>query len=164
MNTFLPYPSFKDSAKVLDFHRLGKQRIECLQILNCLKIGPYQYNETIQPKKTPWYFHPATQMWKGYEKSLAIYGLYICNEWINRGYKDSCFDKLQLYIPNYIFKEDNYIDYSGLSSLLYPSPKFLGNKDFHLAMQSNLIRKAPDFYKPIFGFDIPENLPYIWRV
>ena len=36
MQTFLPYASFEESAKVLDRQRLGKQRVECLQIFNAL--------------------------------------------------------------------------------------------------------------------------------
>ena len=40
-------------------------------------------------------------------------------------------------------------------------PEWLGNPDFHIAHQSNLIRKKPEFYIPIFG-NIPDNLEYIW--
>ena len=38
MQTFLPYPDFAESAKVLDNKRLGKQRVECLQIMKALKV------------------------------------------------------------------------------------------------------------------------------
>ena len=34
MQTFLPYESFRESAKVLDWRRLGKQRVEGMQIIN----------------------------------------------------------------------------------------------------------------------------------
>lgn len=33
MQTFLPYANFEASAKVLDYKRLGKQRVEAKQIL-----------------------------------------------------------------------------------------------------------------------------------
>lgn len=36
MQTFLPYPNFKASARVLDTKRLGKQRVENLQIMSAL--------------------------------------------------------------------------------------------------------------------------------
>ena len=36
MQTFLPYKSFNKSFKVLDYRRLGKQRVEAMQILNVL--------------------------------------------------------------------------------------------------------------------------------
>ena len=37
MQTFLPYPDFTQSAKTLDYRRLGKQRVEAWQILNALR-------------------------------------------------------------------------------------------------------------------------------
>jgi hypothetical protein len=36
MQTFLPYPDFRKSAEVLDRQRLGKQRVEGLQLINSL--------------------------------------------------------------------------------------------------------------------------------
>ena len=36
MQTFLPYPSMGQSVRCLDYRRLGKQRVEALQILNAL--------------------------------------------------------------------------------------------------------------------------------
>ncbi len=36
MQTFLPHESFKKSFKVLDYRRLGKQRVEAHQVLNVL--------------------------------------------------------------------------------------------------------------------------------
>lgn len=38
MQTFLPYPSFVESAKCLDRQRLGKQRVEVLQLLKALLV------------------------------------------------------------------------------------------------------------------------------
>ena len=40
MQTFLPYPSFEESAKVLDWRRLGKQRVEGMQIINAISGVP----------------------------------------------------------------------------------------------------------------------------
>ena len=34
MQTFLPYDNFEESASVLDWKRLGKQRVEAMQIVN----------------------------------------------------------------------------------------------------------------------------------
>ena len=39
MQTFLPYSNFYKSAKVLDQKRLGKQRVEVLQLLNSIKAS-----------------------------------------------------------------------------------------------------------------------------
>ena len=40
MQTFLPYKSFEESAKVLDWRRLGKQRVEGMQIINAIEQKP----------------------------------------------------------------------------------------------------------------------------
>lgn len=54
MQTFLPYSSFKDSARVLDRQRLGKQRVENMQIITALLDPDYG-----------WQNHPAVNMWRG---------------------------------------------------------------------------------------------------
>ena len=163
MQTFLPYESFKDSAAVLDYRRLGKQRVECLQILQTLAKGQYTCEHcgytgayltcptcVKKNKITPWYNHPAVQMWKGYEIALVRYGWYICGEWINKhGFKDN----LTYRILNFVPKDKNVDDFI--------NPPWLGNNDFHLSHKSNLIRKKPEHYKSIFN-DVPDNLPYYW--
>ena len=83
MQTFLSSTSFEQSAKWLDTQRLGKQRVECLQILRALTNPNYG-----------WQNHPCIKMWRGYEYALARYGLKICEEWVKRGHKDTCFQKI----------------------------------------------------------------------
>jgi len=41
MQTFLPYPDFERSARALDLKRLGKQRVECIQVLRGLTRPGY---------------------------------------------------------------------------------------------------------------------------
>ena len=136
MQTFLPYPDFKESAKYLDYRRLGKQRVEVLQLLNSFH----------KPNYKGWKNHPAREMWRGYENALVMYGQAICNEWLSRGYKDTCFGKITAH-------------YNGnLNSEL---PSWVGREDIHLSHKSNLIRKYPEYYKP-FWPDVPDNLEYIW--
>lgn len=137
MQTFLPYEDFDLTAECLDMRRLGKQRVECLQILKVL------HGET-----KGWQNHPAVKMWRGYEACLAIYGMAICQEWIERGYKDTCMKKI----------EDYYV-YSGQLKVKYPP--FLGNIDFHNSHKSNLLRKMPEHYG-LLGWNIPDDLPYVW--
>ena len=57
MQTFLPYDDFVLSLDCLDYRRLGKQRVEAMQLLNAMKR-----------EKGGWINHPATKMWRGYEK------------------------------------------------------------------------------------------------
>ena len=59
MQTFLPYKSFRKTALCLDNKRLGKQRVETLQILRAL-TGYYNQSGA-------WLNHPAVKMWRGYE-------------------------------------------------------------------------------------------------
>ena len=136
MQTFLPTSNFAESAKYLDYRRLGKQRVEVLQLLNSFH----------KPNYKGWKNHPAREMWRGYENALVMYGQAICNEWISRGYKDTCFGKITAH-------------YNGnLNSKL---PSWVGREDIHLSHKSNLIRKYPEYYKP-FWPDVPDNLEYIW--
>lgn len=79
----MPSTSFEQSAKWLDTRRLGKQRVECLQILKALTDPSYG-----------WQNHPAVKMWRGYEYTLIYYGWTTCMEWTKRGYKDNCLDKI----------------------------------------------------------------------
>ncbi|WP_413470952.1 MSMEG_6728 family protein [Streptomyces peucetius] len=79
MQTFLPYPDFRSSALVLDRRRLGKQRVEALQVLRGLVVPGYG-----------WRHHPAVRMWAGYEEALVRYGLEVCKVWREQGHQDGC--------------------------------------------------------------------------
>jgi hypothetical protein len=76
MQTFLPYPDFKESARVLDRQRLGKQRVECYQIWRALT-----------GLSNGWVNHPATKMWAGHVDALCDYYARVCEEWVCRGYR-----------------------------------------------------------------------------
>jgi hypothetical protein len=78
MQTFLPYSSFTESARCLDYKRLGKQRVEAFQLLKAIKDPNYG-----------WQNHPATRMWRGHYWALAKYYNTVLREWIRRGYKNN---------------------------------------------------------------------------
>lgn len=117
MQTFLPYPDYRECARVLDYRRLGKQRVEAWQILQAMK------RET-----GGWVNHPAVNMWRGYEDSLNEYGREMCLEWRERGYTDNMLERFVCV--------DNPTP-----------PMWLGDSRLHLSHQSNLIRKDPEYYK-----------------
>jgi hypothetical protein len=142
MQTFLPYPDFAESAKVLDYRRLGKQRVEVLQLLKALRTGG------------GWSNHPAAKMWQGYEQALVDYGFAMIQEWVDRGYKDTCHDKICDIVA------DISEDWEPNGAIF---PRWLGNEDFHAAHRSNLLRKDPIHYGQ-FGWTEPNDLPYIWLV
>ena len=78
MQTFLPYNDFKKSAECLDNKRLGKQRVEALQILKAIYIEDYG-----------WKNHPAVKMWKEYPHALMLYMNACIREWKDRGFKNT---------------------------------------------------------------------------
>src|SRR5687767_8240455 len=77
VQTFLPYPSFDRSAAVLDIPRLGKQRVETLQILRAITFEDYG-----------WRNHPAVTMWVGHTPALVAYGMAVTRRWQAAGYGD----------------------------------------------------------------------------
>lgn len=137
MQTFLPYSDYDQSAKVLDRQRLGKQRVETLQLLKALA-----------GQTKGWRTHPAALMWRGYERQLALYGLSMCAEWIARGYQDTCAEKI-----------------TALAGLFTGSgkPDWLGERVFHASHRSNLLRKDHNYYSQ-FNWSEPDDLPYVWPV
>lgn len=139
MQTFLPYPDFRASAACLDNRRLGKQRVETLQILNALT-----------GRSKGWTQHPATLMWAGYERVLCDYGFAICQEWTNeRFFFDTCAYQIGLIYQTLPLPKQ------------VGNPPWLGDPAFHLSHQSNLIRKDPAHYAPLFP-GVPDNLRYVW--
>ncbi|MFC7715973.1 MSMEG_6728 family protein [Nonomuraea recticatena] len=79
MQTFLPYPDFVATSLILDPRRLGKQRVEAIQVLRGLTVVGYG-----------WRHHPAVAMWAGYEEALTRYGMEMCRAWCEIGYADTC--------------------------------------------------------------------------
>lgn len=145
MQTFLPLPDYAASAVTLDQQRLGKQRVEVLQILNVLHDIP-----TESGKPRGWYNHPAVRMWRGFELQLCEYGLTIVEEWKRRGYKDTCYEKIS-----------QHMDWAEGGNMLKPA--WFGDTALHLSHQSNLVRKDPKHYRKYFP-DVPDDLEYVWPV
>lgn len=143
MQTFLPYRSFTKTASVLDYRRLGKQRVEAWQILNVLLKKGVQ-------DKVAWSNHPAVLMWENHEMALCIYGAEICKEWIRRGYKDTMLPRFSR-----LFEQLYYKDYNK------KLPSWLGNIKFHKSHKSNLLRKDKEHYKK-FKWNVSDNLEYVW--
>ena len=136
MQTFLPYPNYIRSVQALDNKRLGKQRVEAMQLINILE------NKT---EGKGWRSHPALKMWIGYTNSLKYYCNCCIDEWIRRGFK------------NTMVKYD--VDHQN------EDPWFIGNVEFHRAMRARLIEKNEEFYLPKFPNDKGFNGgKYFWPV
>jgi hypothetical protein len=144
MQTFLPYPSFERTARVLDVRRLGKQRVEALQVLRAQHVPNYG-----------WRHHPAAKMWRGHDEALVSYGVTICREWIRRGHRDTVLEQLVGLAPDGEVLPQAELRRRGLL------PPWLGNRAFHRAHQSSLVRKDPELYRAAFP-NVPDDLPYVW--
>lgn len=128
MQTFLPYPDFEKSAKALDDKRLGKQRIEVVQILNALT-----------GVSKSWQAHPAILMWKGYEIALTSYGYAICREWIARGFEDNCMKVLESTIDSWLMSNPKPIAANEF-------PTWFGDERLHSNHRARLMEKATSAY------------------
>src|SRR3954447_2674878 len=144
LQTFLPYADFAASAAVLDDRRLGKQRVETLQILRALVFPSYK----------GWKNHPATRMWRGFTPALVAYGLAVCAEWSRRGRADAGAETL--------------VEFTGGASpdvgrlrRAGALPPWLGLEQLHVSHRSSLVRKLPEHYRRYFP-DVPDDLPYVW--
>jgi hypothetical protein len=133
MQTFLPYPDFAKTASVLDYRRLGKQRLECKQIYMALTNPTYG-----------WQNHPAVKQWKGYESALVRYAIAICKNWRSRGYKD-----VQL---------DYFVALPHRSTKL---PPWMGNEAFHASHREALLFKNLNWYSQ-WGWSEKPKKEYVW--
>ncbi|MEU2699162.1 MULTISPECIES: MSMEG_6728 family protein [Micromonospora] len=148
MQTFLPYPDFLASARTLDQKRLGKQRVEAIQVLRGLTRPDYG-----------WRNHPAVKMWAGYEEALTRYGLDMCAVWCEPGRADTCAGTLATDLAaacaiSVIRTQDELAAAGEL-------PPWLGRDDLHRSHQSSLLRKDPAHYAPLFA-DVSPDLEYVW--
>lgn len=149
MQTFLPYADFEQCAEVLDDRRLGKQRVEALQVMRALTVEGYG-----------WQSHPAVLMWKGYEEALAAYGAAVCGAWCRRGFADTCATKIEADARTAgVTSVRSQVELDAADRL----PPWLGDESLHRSHRSALVRKDPAYYQQRFP-DVPDDLPYEWPV
>lgn len=144
MQTFLPYEDYARSASVLDRPRLGKQRVETLQVLRALVIPDYG-----------WQRHPVVQMWTGYVPALVSYGLACTQEWTAGGAADTTAALITEFAPEVAGVAQEDLARAG------HLPPWTGDERLHLSHRSNLVRKDPERYRPVLGA-VPDDLPYWW--
>jgi len=141
MQTFLPYDDYGASMACLDNVRLGNQ----------------VYREGVTLLCGGWPNHPASKMWVGYERSLALYCFRGAQEMVARkGTKYSWKDEVCIKWLRY-FQD-------AIASLTDTGrPPWLGNPDIHASHRSNLLKKNPSHYAQ-FGWQEPDDLAYVWPV
>jgi hypothetical protein len=156
MITFLPYANFAQTARCLDWQRLGKQRVEARQVLFAItqpddrlrkagfsKRGKPLISYNDDTAKPEWRRHPAALMWRGYASALAQYGDFIIMEWVYRGYNNN------MSLSGFLDVES--IDY----------PPWLGDEKLHNSHKAALLFKNPEFYQR-FGWDVQPAQGYYW--
>jgi Pyrimidine dimer DNA glycosylase len=149
MQTFTPYPNFEESLRALDLKRLGKQRVEVIQIVRALTVPGYA-----------WSSHPAVLMWQGYEEALGRYGLTACEVWIERGFGDSCAATITADLRAAGIAEiGSYKELAASDAL----PSWLFDERVQLSHRSSLLRKDPEHYGPLFPPDTPRDRPVARR-
>jgi hypothetical protein len=148
MQTFLPVADFAHSARLLDSPRLGKQRVETLQVLRALELPDYG-----------WASHPVVRMWRGRTPGLVAYGLAMVRAWRERGFADTTETLIGEFAPEVVGVPQAELAAAGAL------PSWVGDEAVHLSHRSNLIAKDPEFYRPrfteLFGPE-PDDLPYVW--
>ncbi|MHA6792088.1 MSMEG_6728 family protein [Pseudonocardia bannensis] len=149
MQTFLPYPDFAASAATLDDLRLGKQRVEALQVVRALTRETYG-----------WKRHPAVRMWDGHTEAAAAYGLAVCAEWTARGRPDTCAVSIgEDLVAAGMAPPRSQAELEAAGLL----PGWLGDERVHRSHRAALLRKDPAHYGPLFPAEDPD-LPYFWPV
>jgi hypothetical protein len=150
VQTFTPYADFEQSLRSLDLKRLGKQRVEVIQIVRALTVPGYA-----------WANHPAVLMWKGYEEALGRYGLTSCEVWVERGFADSCAATITADLRAAGIPEIRTYDELAAAAAL---PPWLADEALQRSHRSSLLRKDPQHYGPLFPPDTPADLEYVWPV
>jgi hypothetical protein len=144
MQTFLPYADFRRSAESLDDRRLGKQRVETLQVMRALTLPDYG-----------WQHHPVVAMWRGFRPALMAYQDATCAVWLERGFADTCLGKTLVDLAR--VPEDREAYERGD----FPLPPWNDDEAVHESHRSKLVQKEPEFYRERFP-EVPDDLPYVW--
>jgi len=134
MQTFLPYKDFEETARCLDYRRLGKQRVEAFQIWNIVSGGRTTGG---------WVHHPAVLMWQGFPNALAHYYNTIVSEWISRGYENNM-QKLN----------------EGRLMRPHPLPFWFNEDRLFKSHRVKLMRRLPDHYEKFGWSDTGEETYY----
>jgi len=137
MQTFLPFPDFKECARVIDDKRLWKQILEANQIYKIIS----KPNEEV----THWNLHPAVLMWKGFDLALLEYRDVFVAEWLKRRLVEP---------PELEFENECWTA---------TKPDWLGNEKLHSSHRAALLAKNPKHYKQ-FGWIEEPKIEYYWPI
>lgn len=193
VNTFLPYSSYQECARVLDWKRLGKQRVEAQQILRLLEDLeivaaalnlPYAEGRDVReyvrevmreyrrgpmvvedPASGTFFWVPRGQVLEG-GRPLKLGWIHHPATLMWFGYLNSLRLYLSIMITEWVRRGYvNNMPYPLISSptSVIPNPPWLGREDIHLSHRRNLLAKNPEHYSQFFG-DVSPTQGYVWPV
>lgn len=153
MITFLPSPSFRESAGLLDNKRLGNQRVEARMILRWLR-DPQRYAR----QQAAGY----TAMWRGFERALGLYYNEVCAEFARRGGRNvECTPE----DDGWIFREGGVAGGAAGedadASRPPPMPPWLGDERLHASHRAALLAKDLQWYGQ-HGWGEEPRVEYLW--
>lgn len=153
MQTFLPFPSYAESAQCLDNQRLGKQITECWQIYQTLTGESEGYKN-----------HPAVKMWGNNLRSLLYYGIACYGEWKRRLLAGERGGVMEHKSSEQIVSSFGQFEWINLDA-----PKWVGDLEFHSRHRAILLGKNYEWYSR-FGWGeqpagkVNGRWPYLWPV
>lgn len=183
MQTFLPYASYTKSAKALDNKRLGKQRVETLQVLQVL-LGErlvtsdkttvlvkgkdengdpaiVERTRKVPRPKAEWAREPVKS--KGWSHHPAVM-MWRGHELELLKYQEAvCNEWTSRGFNDSCLEKTHYLVAPYLDELKEGVPSFVGDDDFHTSHKSNLIRKDEAHYGKQWD-GLNGDLPYLWPV
>lgn len=155
VNTFVISTDLTQCARQLDYRRLGKQRVEAMQIIKALEGG-----------NPGWSKHPATLMWKDHVSHLKVYCNHMIREWIRRGYNNT----MQLYDLDESLYHVVPCDFDGITARFlspftaHSFPSWFSFPPFIYAHRAALVRKDPVFYASLLDEEVAKYMyrGYLW--
>jgi hypothetical protein len=150
IQTWLPVPSFHDSAELLSDAHLDLQRYHVLELL--------EYYHEPEESQLPIAYdgnqlddHPIVDMWRGYELQLCEYGFEVCEEWAKR---------FPLGKEIFYQKISYHLEWANTEDALMHKPNWFGEIEFHESHQYALLKLDPEYYGTYF-FNESDG-PVIW--
>lgn len=165
MQTFVPFSDVYESARVLDLKRLGKQRVETLQIV----LGVLRINLDGTPKTgRTWGDHTVGKMWAKNLHGLLVYQDAIVSEWREHSFKDTCWvkTKVAMHRAGVLHPDIDPLSTDMLPVWVqqeHPMPDWWGREDIHSSHRAALLSKNPEYYGQ-FGWKEAPVYNYVWPI
>jgi len=152
IQTWLPLPSFKDSAESLSDEDLMKQVFDAYRVIEHLHEIPLEESKLPRDYRLTEPTMPMSPglMWRGCEMQLCEYTMEVCEEASIRSRRQHpLMEDIAVHLE-YATGEDTYMG----------KPSWFGNPEFHLSHQAALVRKNKTFYGRKFNGD--DSLMLMW--